>query len=86
MRATPNPSPTTPGAVAMQHRNVRVTERWQFKALVVLTYPLFLAVTLLSRLAPRRPRFMPTTVGRRMNVFAEARAAAHTTLPFAFMG
>lgn len=69
-----------------QQRNLRLTERWQFRALVVLTYPLFFAVTLLSRLAPRRLRFMPTAVGQRMNVFAEARAAAHTTLPFAFMG
>jgi hypothetical protein len=69
-----------------QQRNVRVSERWQFKALVVLTYPLFLTVTLLSRLAPRRLSFMPTAVGQRMGVFAEARAAAHTTLPFAFMG
>lgn len=64
----------------------RVTERWEFRALVVVTYPLFLTVTLLSRLLPTRLRFMPTSVGGRMSVFAEARAAAHTTLPFAFMG
>jgi hypothetical protein len=69
-----------------QQRPARITERWEFHALVFVTYPLFLAVTLLSRVMPRRFRFMPTGAGGRMSVFAEARAAAHTTLPFAFMG
>lgn len=67
-------------------RPMRITERWEFRALVVVTYPLFLAVACLSRLLPRRLRFTPTGVGGRMSVFTEARQAAHTTLPFAFMG
>jgi hypothetical protein len=70
---------------AMRHGH-KPSDRWEFHALVALTYPLFLLVALASRLSPRRPRFLPTSVGGRRSVFAEARAAAHTTLPFAFMG
>jgi hypothetical protein len=64
----------------------RLGDRWQFILLVAVTYPMFLALTLLSRLMPGKLRFMPTDVAGHGSVFAEARAAAHTTLPFAFMG
>lgn len=66
--------------------HTRLADRWQFRLLVGVTYPVFLALTLASRLMPGNLRFLPTDVEGHGSVFAEARAAALTTLPFAFMG
>ena len=52
------------------------------RLLLALSFPVFLAAALLSRLSPAaRP-----PVGGRKSVLAEAREAAHTCIPFAFMG
>jgi len=64
----------------------RLAERIEFRALLVLTYPLFLAVAVANRLAPKRAHAAATRFAPRGSVFAEARAVAHSTLPYAFMG
>lgn len=58
---------------------VRRGERWEFHALVALTYPLFLVATLVERAVGggRNPK---------RSVFAEAHAAAAASLACAFMG
>ncbi|MGL4243687.1 MAG: hypothetical protein ACRCTI_21440 [Beijerinckiaceae bacterium] len=68
----------------------RRVERFEMKALVLLTYPLFLAVAVLSRalalLGLRRPRFGAVVRGAPVSVFAEARQTAEATIPLAFRG
>jgi hypothetical protein len=68
----------------------RRIERFEMKALVILTYPLFLAVAVSSRaltlLGLRRPRFGAVVRGEQPNVFAEARQTAEATIPLAFRG
>jgi hypothetical protein len=58
----------------------RTAERLSFRLLVALTYPLFLAGAVLSRLAPFGA-VEPTT-----SVFAQARRASEATIAFAFQG
>lgn len=53
----------------------------EFRTLVVLAYPLFLAGAVADRLKHGGDG---TTLTPRRNIFAEARAAAYRTLPYAF--
>jgi hypothetical protein len=68
----------------------RRMERIEMKALVILTYPLFLVVAVVSRALTlaglRRPRFGAVVRGAPVNVFAEARQTAEATIPSAFRG
>jgi hypothetical protein len=64
----------------------RRLERLEMKALVVLTYPLFLVVTVASRLGLRRPRYGAVVSGPSVNIFTEARQTAEATIPSAFRG
>jgi hypothetical protein len=72
-RAMLRPMPAT----ARLHR-----EAVQFRILLGLTYPLFLAAAVVQRLRPGPGRAL---VPRR-TVFGEARAMAAQAVPFAFMG
>lgn len=54
-------------------------EEIEFRLIYAAAFPLFLAAAVLGRLA--RPM-----AERRRSIIAEARAAADTVLPFAFMG
>jgi hypothetical protein len=66
-------------ATARLHR-----EALQFRIILGVTYPLFLAAAVLQRLRP-----MPVRAGAtqpRRTVFGEARAMAAQAVPFAFMG
>ncbi|MGV7034374.1 hypothetical protein [Methylobacterium symbioticum] len=59
-------------------------EALQFRIILGLTYPLFLAAAVLQRLRPA-----PLRTGApapRRSVFGEARAMAAQAVPFAFMG
>ncbi|MEO1328386.1 MAG: hypothetical protein AAFW46_01855 [Pseudomonadota bacterium] len=56
----------------------------EFRLYFLAAYPLFLLVALASRLLPRSRR--PFSAGERSSVFADAKAAAYTVLPFVFMG
>ncbi len=59
------------------------SRRREYTVYFAAIYPLLLVIALLSRLLPRRLR--PFSFQGR-SVFGEARAAAHTVLPFLFMG
>ena len=61
------------------HTRIRAREAKEFRLMFLATFPLFLAAGLVTRaLSSRRG-------GERKSVFAEARAAANTCIPFAFM-
>jgi hypothetical protein len=64
----------------------RRLERFEMRLLVALTYPLFLAVAILSRLGLRRSSFNAVVSSRPKSVFAEARETAEATIPSAFQG
>lgn len=57
----------------------RKAEHWEFRALVVATYPLFLATEIARRAAGQK-----ASGGR--SVFSAAHATASATLACAFMG
>ncbi len=61
-------------------------DRSDFRLIFGASYLLFLLVAVGRRLVPRRRWQGAPARGRRRSVFAEARAAAATYLPFAFMG
>jgi hypothetical protein len=64
----------------------RRIERFEMKALVILTYPLFLVVAVLARLGLRRSSFGAVVRGQPVSVFTEARQTAEATIPSAFRG
>ena len=61
-----------------------VDER-EFRRLVAMTFVFFLLVAAVSRLLPRAWRPFSSTTAGRESVYGEAKRAAHTVLPFAFM-
>lgn len=67
----------------MSSRSRRM-DRIEFRLLMLLTFPFFLCLTCLSRLV--RDRGAPAGGQGSGSVFAEARAAAASAIPFAFMG
>jgi hypothetical protein len=71
---------------AARGRGDRRLERFEMKALVILTYPLFLAVAVLRRAGFGRPRFGAVVKGAPVSVFTEARQTAEATIPSAFRG
>ncbi|MAU98950.1 MAG: hypothetical protein CMP81_24220 [Fulvimarina sp.] len=60
-------------------------EQQEYRIVYAVTYPIFLAVALASRLLPARLRPIPFENGGAFAVFRDARAAANAVLPFAFM-
>ncbi len=60
-------------------------ERQEYRILFAVTYPIFLAVALVSRLMPARLRPAACGDGGVLAVFRDAKAAAKSVLPFAFM-
>ena len=61
------------------HARIRAREAKEFRLMFIATFPLFLAAGLVGRALSRR------SPNRRKSVIAEARAAANTCIPFAFM-
>jgi hypothetical protein len=72
--------------VSHRRRGGRSLERIEMRLLVALTYPLFLAVAVVSRLGLRRPSFNSVVSTRSRSIFAEARETAEATIPSAFRG
>ncbi len=72
--------------VSHRRKGGRSLERIEVRLLVVLTYPLFLAVAVASRLGLRRSSFKSVVSTRSKSVFAEARETAEATIPSAFLG
>lgn len=61
-------------------------EALQFRIILGLTYPLFLAAAVLQRLRPGPVRAGLGAAAPQRSVFGEARAMAAQAVPFAFMG
>ncbi len=75
-----------PRRSAPRRSSGRRIERFEMRALVVLTYPLFLTVAVLRRLGVGRPPFGAVVTGSPVSVFTEARQTAEATIPSAFRG
>ena len=55
------------------------SESREYRWIYAASLPVFLVATAIARLSPRRPR------AGRDSLLGEARATAHTIIPFAFM-
>ena len=60
--------------------NTRRGEEREFLVILILAYPFFFVAALIARLLPARDG----ALYQRGSVFAEARAAAYRTIPYAF--
>ena len=60
-------------------------EQQEYRIVYAVTYPIFLCVALVSRLLPVRLRPTPSENTGVLAVFRDAKAAANSVLPFAFM-
>jgi len=63
----------------------RKAEEREFRLALRIAFVFFLAVSLALRLVPRRWRPAPFAVTGGRSFISEARAAAHTIVPLAFM-
>lgn len=66
-------------------RSVFSDEEKQYRRIYLACFPLFLVVAIITRLLPPAWRPFPRAPGRRRSILAEAREAAHSTIPHAFM-
>jgi len=65
----------------------RKGDSFEYRALVVVSYPIFFVGAVLGRMMPAGEHATAGPVmGSRPSVFSEARAATETYVPFAFMG
>jgi hypothetical protein len=71
--------------IEMPRSRARGDDRFAFRALVALTYPMFLGAAIVSRLAPIGRGLLARPDGR-ISIFAQARRASEATIAFAFMG
>lgn len=60
-------------------------ERRQFRLIFGVAFVVFLVITAMARLLPRRLRPWSPAGGRRLSFVAEARALTNTVVPFAFL-
>lgn len=60
-------------------------ERREYRLIYAFSFPLFLAMALISRLVPASVRPIPFERGHFFKVVADARETAHSVLPHAFM-
>jgi hypothetical protein len=68
------------------HTKSHKHESIEYRALVVMTFPIFLVGAVLGRLVPSKAHVESTMTSAKLSVFGEARAAADTYVPFVFMG
>jgi hypothetical protein len=61
-------------------------ETKQFQLIFAFSFVLFLAIVAMTRLLGPRWRLWPSSTEGRQSIIQEARAAANTFIPFAFMG
>ena len=64
----------------------RKGEALEYRLLLAVSYPIFLVGAVLGRILPVRRSGGGRRANARLSVFGEARAAADTYVPFAFMG
>jgi hypothetical protein len=65
--------------------NLRRREAVEYRIIFYLTFAFFLAAVLVARLLPRELKSSRPGFKGSRSVIEEARAAAHTCIPFAFM-
>jgi hypothetical protein len=65
---------------------VPADETKQFQLIFAFSFVLFLAIVAMTRLLGPRWRPWPSCPEGRQSIIQEARAAANTFIPFAFMG
>jgi hypothetical protein len=71
---------------AVQRSNaLPARERRQFRLIFGVAFVVFLAITLVARILPRRLRPWAPAGDRRLSFVAEARAVTNTVIPFAFL-
>ncbi|MBK1624324.1 MULTISPECIES: hypothetical protein [Hyphomicrobiales] len=73
---------------AIEKSNVallRSKEERDFRLIVMVSFAFFLVVCIIARLLPPQWRPFPPGPNGRRSVIEEARVAANTTIPFAFM-
>jgi len=58
----------------------------EYRALLIVTFPLFFLATIAERCLRRRSYFVSPAHIRRRSVFVETKALANATIPHAFMG
>lgn len=68
------------GQEPSSHAKSLAADRRMCRRLVIASMPVFLVATALRRL------LRPAPTGRRLSIYAEARASANATIPFMFMG
>jgi hypothetical protein len=71
--------------VPNQTAQLLAAERRQFRLIFGVAFVVFLTITALARLLPRRLRPWSPTGERRLSFVAEARALTNTVVPFAFL-
>ena len=72
--------------IAVQRSNALLArERRQFRMIFGVAFVVFLTITLIARILPRRLRPWVPAGDRRLSFVAEARAVTNTVIPFAFL-
>lgn len=76
-------------AVALDHhRRVPAKQKkkvtWEYRLIFLLSFCLFLVAAIVERMMPHK--WMGQTAKSHKSVFVEAKEAASTSVPFAFMG
>ncbi|MBK1696347.1 hypothetical protein CKO21_03715 [Rhodovibrio salinarum] len=61
----------------------RKGDSFEYRLLMAVSLPIFLVAAMVGRVLPSGAHAVP---GERLSLLAEARAAADTYVPFAFMG
>lgn len=69
------------GHAPSHHAKSLASDRRMCRRLVIATLPVFIVATAARRLLRSKP-----AAGRRLSIYAEARASAYATIPFMFMG
>jgi hypothetical protein len=70
--------------ISRVERKHRKGESFEYRLLMAVSFTIFLIAAIVSRVLPTRQRVVPGA--QRRSVIDEARAAAETCVPFAFMG
>lgn len=73
-----------PGGADLAARRLR--ERLEFRVLLAVTYPLFLAAAMAQSLSPRPAEAGAASGTHDRSLFKRASALANGTIPYAFMG
>jgi hypothetical protein len=66
-------------------RSILQDEERQYRRIYLSCFPLFLVIAITARLLPPAWRPFPRGPERRRSIFAEAREAARSTIPYMFM-